>query len=120
MLVVAGVIGLGGFFPQIIDAEWVRRSVGTHPPKLTPPTSGTTSVAGIEQTAPALTPGTEAMANGLATVPLVATATKTNKPTEKATVAAAKKKVVRVERHRRSASPYAQDGGGWSGGSSRL
>jgi hypothetical protein len=31
ILVVAGVIGIGGIYPQVTDAEWVRGAVGTHP-----------------------------------------------------------------------------------------
>ena len=34
VMVVAGVIGISGIYPQIIDAEWVQ-DTGTHPPKMT-------------------------------------------------------------------------------------
>jgi hypothetical protein len=33
VMVVAGVIGISGIYPQIIDAEWVP-DTGTHPPKM--------------------------------------------------------------------------------------
>ena len=33
VMVVAGVIGISGIYPQIIDAEWVQ-DTGTHPPKM--------------------------------------------------------------------------------------
>jgi hypothetical protein len=127
VLVVAGVIGAGGFFPKIIDPEWVRGAVGTRLPEVALPMSGATSVAAVERpaeiaTSPALAliPDVEVKANGLETVPLVAAAAKTsNKPTHKAMVPMAKRKIVRVE-HRRRGSSYAQDGAGWSGGSSGL
>jgi hypothetical protein len=31
ILLVAGVIGIGGIYPQVSDAVWVRDAVGTHP-----------------------------------------------------------------------------------------
>jgi hypothetical protein len=33
VMVVAGVVGISGIYPQIIDAEWVQ-DTGTHPPKM--------------------------------------------------------------------------------------
>jgi hypothetical protein len=43
ILVVAGVIGVSGIYPQVVDAEWVQDARGTRLPKSTPPTSDTTT-----------------------------------------------------------------------------
>jgi hypothetical protein len=51
ILVVAGVIGAGGFFPRIIDPEWARRAVGTALPNATPPAFGAASIAAVERPA---------------------------------------------------------------------
>jgi hypothetical protein len=42
VFVVAGVIGISGIYPQVIDAEWVQDATGTHLPKMTPPTTDAT------------------------------------------------------------------------------
>jgi hypothetical protein len=41
--VVAGVIGISGVYPQIIDAEWVQGAAGTRLPKIAPPTTEATT-----------------------------------------------------------------------------
>jgi hypothetical protein len=41
--VIAGVIGVSGIDPQVVDAEWVQDAAGSHQPKMTPPTSATTT-----------------------------------------------------------------------------
>jgi hypothetical protein len=138
VLVVAGVIGVGGFFPQIIDPEWVqagpaRRAASTGqasvsaPGKASAPELSQSNSAGEPvaeaATSPTLTANAEAKANGLPVDPLVAAAVKSSKPTEEARGAIAKKKVVRVERRRRGYSSYVQNSpgwGAWSGGSSGL
>jgi hypothetical protein len=43
VFVVAGVIGISGIYPQVIDAEWVQDATGTHLPKMTPPTTDATT-----------------------------------------------------------------------------
>jgi hypothetical protein len=51
--VVAGVIGISGIYPQIIDAEWVQGAAGTQPPKRAPPTTeATTKQSGIAPAIP--------------------------------------------------------------------
>jgi hypothetical protein len=85
-------------------------------------------VAELSQSVAALEPLLDAAAepNALPADPVGAAAAKSgnkpgNKPTDKARVATAKKRVVRVEHHRRDPSSYVQYGtswGGWSGSSS--
>src|SRR5450631_4436755 len=65
--VVAGVIGISGIYPQIIDAEWVQGAAGTQPPKIAPPTTeATTKRSGI--VAAIQLPPRRATAKGLASV----------------------------------------------------
>jgi hypothetical protein len=51
--VVAGVVGLSGIYPQVIDAEWMQDS-GTHLPKISLLTASTTMKASATATAPPL------------------------------------------------------------------
>jgi hypothetical protein len=68
VFVVAGVIGISGIYPQVIDAEWVQDATGTHPPKKTPPTTdATTRRSGIVAAIP-LPPRRAATTTGLASV----------------------------------------------------
>jgi hypothetical protein len=68
VFVVAGVIGISGIYPQVIDAEWVQDAAGTHPPKKTPPTTdATTRRSGIVAAIP-LPPRRAATTTGLASV----------------------------------------------------
>ena len=138
ILVVAGVIGIGGIYPQVTDAEWVRDAVGTHPsPPRRATNTGQASVsapnrapaAELSQSAAALEPPLDAAAgpNALPADPVGAAAAKSgdkpgNKPTDKARVTTAKKRVVRAEHHRRDSSSYVQYGASWGGwpGSLRL
>jgi hypothetical protein len=71
VLIVAAVIGVSGIHPQVIDAEWVQDSEGTHAgsnlPKVTPPTTATTPrrsgiVAAIPLPQPRPTPTTTGLA----------------------------------------------------------
>jgi len=51
--VVAGVIGISGIYPQIIDAEWVQGAAGTRLSKIAPPTTeATTKQSSIAATIP--------------------------------------------------------------------
>jgi hypothetical protein len=43
VMVVAGVIGISGIYPQVIDAEWVQDASGTHLPKMSPPPADVTT-----------------------------------------------------------------------------
>jgi hypothetical protein len=52
-VVVAGVIGISGIYPQVIDAEWTQDS-GTHLPIMSLPAAGTTTKASATATAPPL------------------------------------------------------------------
>src|SRR5450755_3657867 len=113
ILVVAGVVGIGGIYPQVIDAERVRDAVGTHPSQPRRATNtrqapvsapNRAPVAELSQSVAALEPLLDAAAkpNALPADPVGAAAAKSgNKPTDKARVAMAKKRVVRVEHHRR-------------------
>jgi hypothetical protein len=140
ILVVAGVIGVGGMFPKIIDPEWVRGSpprsatstghVSVSAPGKAPPPELSQSVVALEPVAetarspgPALTLDAEAKANALPADPVGAAAAKTGRPTERAKVARGKKKIVSVEHHRRrypSDGRYGAGWGGWSSSSSSL
>jgi hypothetical protein len=65
--VVAGVIGISGIYPQIIDAEWVQGAAGTRLPKVAPPTTeATTKRSGIVAAIPP--PSRRATAKGPASV----------------------------------------------------
>jgi hypothetical protein len=65
--VVAGVIGISGVYPQIIDAEWVQGAAGTRLPKITPlTTEATTKQSGIAAAIPP--PSRRATAKGPASV----------------------------------------------------
>jgi hypothetical protein len=73
VVVVAGVIGISGIYPQVIDAEWVQGG-GTHPPKMpvkTPDASAANATAprrsGIVAAIP-LPPRRGAVTTGEATV----------------------------------------------------
>jgi hypothetical protein len=136
ILLVAGVIGIGGIYPQVSDAVWVRDAVGTHPsprrratntgqasfsaPNSAPVPEPSQSVAALEP------PDAMDKPDALPADPVGAVAAKSgdkpgNKPADKARVAIAKKRVVRVEHHRRDSSSYVQYGaswGGWPGSSS--
>jgi hypothetical protein len=112
ILVVAGVIGIGGIYPQVTDAEWVRDAVGTHPsPPRRATNTGQASVSApnrapvteLSQSVAAIEPLLDAAAepNALPAHPVGAAAAKSgdkpgNKPTDKARVATAKKRVVRL------------------------
>jgi hypothetical protein len=138
ILVVAGVIGIGGIYPQVPDADSLRDAVGTHP---RPPRRATNTgqasvsapnrapVAELSQSVAALEPLLAAAEpNALPADPVGAAAAKSgnkpgNKPTDKARVATAKKRFARVEHHRRDPSSYVQCGaswGGWPGSSSSF
>jgi hypothetical protein len=53
VVVVAGVIGISGIYPQVVDAEWTRDS-GTHLPIMSLPATGSTTKASATATAPPL------------------------------------------------------------------
>jgi hypothetical protein len=76
VFVVAGVIGISGIYPQVIDAEWVQDATGTHLPKVSRSTPDvTTKRSGIVAAIPlpprrVLTTGQAAVSSpGLAPAP---------------------------------------------------
>jgi hypothetical protein len=143
VVVVAGVIGISGIYPQIIDAEWVQ-GTSTHLPKisLSSPnatrkrsgivaaiplgtvTTGEAAVSSRVAQAPELsqlrTPPAETVAPfAVAAIPNAeakaeATAVETAPPKLAKNRKVVKTKVVRVAHHQRGyPGSYAQYGGGW-------
>ena len=144
VVVVAGVIGISGIYPQVIDPEWAQETP-THPPKMSPTTTNTTTrrsgivatiplpprrpapelsqlsatVAAAEPpeeaaTPPAEIPDAQAKTDAVPPEPAPAVASKPAKKS-RAVVVMAKKKVARVEHHQRGYSGAYAQYGGWGG-----